>query len=84
MLKESKIYILPKIELIIGGTLTEVLTIEELTGTKIGTSIAVLDKIVEHDVELTIHAAEVSNSGAKEEEGYSLVDEVEDTSICDT
>ena len=47
VLKESKIEVLPKIEVTTGGTLIEVHTMEELTRTKIGAIKAIVDKTVE-------------------------------------
>ena len=67
VLKESKIVVLSKIEIITNETLIELLKMEELIGTKIGASIAVVVKTVEHDVALTVHVVEVPNLGAKEE-----------------
>ena len=61
--------------------MTKVLTPEELTGTKIGASKVVVDKIVELDVALT---ADDILDLRDEEEVYKLVDEVVDTSISDT
>ena len=86
MLTESKIDVLQKIVVITGGTLTEVHTIGALikvftNEVLIGACKIEVDKIVELDATLT---ANVPNSGAKEEEVYSLVDEVVDTSIKDT
>lgn len=77
---------LPKIDVTTGGIHTEVFTIEELTGTKIGAINVVVDKTMELDVALTIHAdddVDVANAVAKED-GCSLVDEVLYTSIDDT
>ena len=47
MLTKSKTKILPKIEVIIEGILTEVFTMGELTRTKIGAIQVVEEKIVE-------------------------------------
>ena len=74
---------LPKIDVTIDGILTEVFTMQELTGTKIGAINAEVDKIVELDVELTIHADEDVDL-VTEEYVCSSVDEVLDTSIDDT
>ena len=74
---------LPKIEVTIGGILTEVFTMGELTRTKIGAINVVVEKIVEQGVELTIHVSNDADSGV-EEDGYNLVDEVFDTSINDS
>ncbi len=98
MLIVSKIDVLLKNEVLIGNVPTRILTIEELTRTKIGVVKAIVDKIVEKDgklieqdavevdtiVELAVvHTAEVDCSGV-DEEGCSSVDGVIDTSIEDT
>ena len=54
VLTESKIKMFPKTNAKIGGILTEVFTIEELTRTKIGAIKVVKDKTVELDEEITI------------------------------
>ena len=66
-----------KTDVITGRILIELLTIGELTRK----SKAKVDKIVELDSALAI---DVPDSGAKEGEGYSSVNEVVETSIRDT
>ena len=83
VLTESKIEMLPKIDVTIDGILTEVFIVEELTGTKVGAIKTIVEKTIELDEELTIQAdeaIEIADSVAKEDV-YSSVDEVFDTSI---
>ena len=83
----SKTKILPKIDVTIGGILTEVFTVAELTGTKIGAINVIVDKIMELDGPLTIHAEDDADEmvdSVVEEDVCNSVDEVLETSIDDT
>lgn len=82
----SKNEMLPKTDATIGGILTKVFTLEELTRTKIGAINVFVDKLVELDEALTIHAKDDANeaNSLSEEDGCSSIDEVLDASIDNT